>query len=96
MVAERRAASDLQARLRSGQFVITARKLAEFLESVEVEEALLIQRLSDLEARSLQAQPRPSTKNADQDTDRLCESPPATDTQPLADPPASFPIYGEI
>jgi len=80
----------------SEQFVITARKLAEFLESVEVEEALLIQRLSDLEARSLQAQPRPSTKNADQDTDRLCESPPATDTQPLADPPASFPIYGEI
>ena len=46
----------------SGQFGITARKLAEFLESVEVEEAILIQRLSDLEARSLQGQPRPSTK----------------------------------
>ncbi len=80
----------------SEQFVITARKLAEFLESVEVEEALLIQRLSDLEARSLQAPPEPSTKNADQGTDRRCESPPTTDTQPPADPPASFPIYGEI
>ena len=41
----------------SGQFAITARKLAEFLESVEVEEAILIQRLSDLEARSLHVQP---------------------------------------
>jgi putative transposase len=80
----------------SGQFVITARKLAEFLESVEVEEALLIQRLSDLEARSLQAQPGPFTKAADQGADRRRESPPATDTQPPAHPPASFPIYGEI
>jgi putative transposase len=80
----------------SGQFVITARKLAEFLESVEVEEALLIQRLSDLEARSLQAQPGPSTKAADQGADRRRESAPATDTQPPAHRPASFPIYGEI
>jgi hypothetical protein len=80
----------------SGQFVITARKLAEFLESVEVEEALLIQRLSDLEARSLQAQPGPSTNVADQDSNRRHESPAAMDMQPPADPPASFPIYGEI
>ncbi len=80
----------------SGQFMITARKLAEFLESVEIEEALLIQRLSDLEARSLQTQPGPSTNVADQDCDRHQESPAAMDMQPPADPPASFPIYGEI
>lgn len=80
----------------SGQFVITARKLAEFLESVEVEEALLIQRLSDLEARSLQAQPRPSINAADQGSDRRHEFAAAIDTQPPADPPASFPTYGEM
>jgi hypothetical protein len=80
----------------SGQFMITARKLAEFLESVEIEEALLIQRLSDLEARSLQTQPGPSTNVADHDCDRRQESPAAMDMQPPADPPASFPIYGEI
>lgn len=80
----------------SGQFVVTARKLAEFLESVEVEEALLIQRLSDLEARSLQAQLGPSTNAADQGSDRRHESPAAMDTQPPADPSAPFPIYGEI
>ena len=82
----------------SGQFVITARKLAEFLESVEVEEAILIQRLSDLEARSLQAQSGPSSKTADEGADHRRESPLLTDTQPQppADPPASFPIYGEL
>lgn len=80
----------------SGQFVITARKLAEFLESVEMEEALLIQRLSDLEARSLPTQPGPSTNAADHGSDRRHESAPVMDMQPPADPPASFPIYGEI
>jgi hypothetical protein len=80
----------------SGQFVITARKLAEFLESVEVEEALLIQRLSDLEARPLQAQSGPSTNAADQGSDRRHESPAAMGMQSPADPPASFPIYGEM
>ena len=43
----------------SGQFAITAKKLAEFLESVELEEDILIQRLSDLEARSLHVQSEP-------------------------------------
>lgn len=41
----------------SGQFAVTAKKLAEFLESVEQEEEILVQRLSDLEARSIHAQP---------------------------------------
>jgi transposase InsO family protein len=37
----------------SGQTCITAKKLAEFLESVEKEENILAQRLSDLETRSI-------------------------------------------
>jgi transposase InsO family protein len=41
----------------SGQFAVTAKKLAEFLESVELTEEILVQRLSDLEARSLHARP---------------------------------------
>lgn len=41
----------------SGQFAVTASALADFLKSVEQEEAILTQRLSDLEAKSLQAQP---------------------------------------
>lgn len=80
----------------SGQFVITARKLAEFLKSVEMEEALLIQRWSDIEAQSLSAQPGPSTNPADHGSDRRHKSPPVMDMQPPADPPASFPIYGDI
>jgi transposase InsO family protein len=41
----------------SGQFAVTAKKLAEFLESVELKEEILLQRLSDLETRSLPSQP---------------------------------------
>jgi transposase InsO family protein len=37
----------------SGRFDITAKKLAEFVESVELEEGVLIQRMSDLESRSI-------------------------------------------
>ena len=79
----------------SAQFVITARKLAEFLESVEVEEAILIQRLSDLEARSLQGQPGPSATLVDK-ADRRRESRSARDAQPRVDLPASLTTYGEI
>ncbi|MGA7415393.1 MAG: Mu transposase C-terminal domain-containing protein [Bryobacteraceae bacterium] len=45
-----------QRRNHSGQFAVTAKTLAEFLESVEVQEEILVQRLSDLEARSYHAQ----------------------------------------
>lgn len=41
----------------SGQFEVTAKKLAEFLESIELTEEVLVQRLSDLETRSLRAKP---------------------------------------
>jgi hypothetical protein len=80
----------------SRKFVITARKLAEFLESVEVEEAILIQRLSDLEARSLQGQPGPSAKAVGKAGDHRRESLSVRDAQPLVDAPASLTVYGEI
>ena len=80
----------------SSQFDITARKLAEFLESVEVDEAILIQRLSDLEARSLQGQPRPSAKvighAVDQQRQPLLERVAAS----LVDASASLTTYGEM
>ena len=39
----------------SGEFTVTSRKLAEFLQSVEAEEVLLEQRLNDVESRSRKA-----------------------------------------
>jgi len=80
----------------SGHFLITARKIAEFLESVEVEEAILIQRLSDLESRSLQGQPGPSAKLGGEAADYRREFPVVSDRQPRVDPPAPIKIYGEI
>lgn len=37
----------------SQQFTVTAKKLADFLESVEAEEAMLVQRLCDAEGRNV-------------------------------------------
>jgi putative transposase len=92
------ASEELRKRRRnhSGQFGITARKLAEFLESVEVEEAILIQRLSDLEARSLQGQPGPSTKAGCKAGDDRRASLLARDARPLVDAPVLLTTYGEI
>jgi len=47
--------------LHGQQFTITARKLADFLTSLEAEELLLEQRLKDIEAREMLAQPIPAT-----------------------------------
>ena len=78
----------------SGQFAVTAKKLAEFLESVEIEEEILIQRLSDFEARSLHVQPELCTKA---EVVSRPESPPSpTETPAPVDPPASFVTYGEL
>ena len=46
----------------SGRFSITAKKLATFLECVEVEEAILTQRLADLETRSVEPLEKVSSK----------------------------------
>ena len=80
----------------SGQFGITARKLAEFLESVEVEEAILVQRLSDLEARSLQGQSVPSAEVTGQADDHRREPLLERGAAPLVDASASLTTYGEM
>jgi hypothetical protein len=49
----------------SAGFHITARRLAEFLQSVEAEETLLTQRLRDGESRALRLGVAPRTENAD-------------------------------
>ena len=79
----------------SGQFAITAKKLAEFLESVELEEQILLQRLSDLEARSLHAHTEPCVKTVAALV-TLRQEPPATDTLMPVGPPTDFVTYGEI
>jgi transposase InsO family protein len=80
----------------SGQFAITARKLAEFLESVEVEEAILVQRLSDLEARSLQGQSEPTAKVLGQGDDHRRKPLLERGAAPLVDASASLTTYGEM
>jgi hypothetical protein len=77
----------------SGQFAITAKKLAEFLESVELEEEILIQRLSDLEARAIDVQSgtltiEPAVSGR--------ESVPPTNMRAPADAPICFMTYGEL
>jgi putative transposase len=80
----------------SRQFEITAKRLAEFLESVEVEETILVQRLSDLETRTLLTHPSPSPRAPDMRADRGGESPAATATRTPDDPPAPLLVYGEL
>lgn len=78
----------------SAQFAVTAKKLAEFLESVELNEEILVQRLSDLEARSLHAKPALSVEPFAEET-----SIPDPDEAPapmLIEPPPTFVTYGEL
>jgi hypothetical protein len=73
----------------SSQFAVTASALADFIKSVEQEE--MIQRLSDLEARSLQTEPHflaPSPA--------LLDAPEALDPAVLPPPPPTFITYGEM
>jgi putative transposase len=77
----------------SGQFAITAKKLAEFLESVELEEEILIQRLSDLEARAIDVQSGPLTIEP---AVSGRESVPPTNLRAPADAPVCFMTYGEL
>jgi putative transposase len=75
----------------SGQFVITASALADFMKSVEQEETILIQRLSDLEARSLQAEPEFVAS-----APALLEAPDVLELVLVAPTPPSFVTYGEM
>ena len=78
-------------RITLAQFVVTASVLADFMKSVEQEETILIQRLSDLEARSLQAEPQfLATALA------LLDAPEVLDPAPLSPPLSVFVTYGEM
>ena len=82
----------------SGQFAVTAKKLAEFLESVETREEILLQRMSDLEARSLNPQPQLSSKPeavAEEESPAEANAKLAAPSIPLA-VPAEFIPYGEM
>jgi putative transposase len=80
----------------SGHFVITARKLAEFLESVELEEEILAQRLRDLEGRSLHDPPERSAKPLVKITDSRRPSPATARTQLPPAAVSTFQTYGEL
>jgi hypothetical protein len=79
----------------SGHFVITARKIAEFLESVELEEEILAQRLRDLESRSLHDPPARSVKPPVKIADSRRALPAAAHTAPSA-VVATLQTYGEL
>ena len=80
----------------SGHFVITARKLAEFLESVELEEEILAQRLRDLESRSLHDPPERSAKPLVKIVDTRRALPAAARTQVPPAAVSTFQTYGEL
>ena len=80
----------------SGQFAITASKLAEFIGSLELHEEILTQRLSDLEARSFHDQPERSQQPPIRVADRRRELSPKTDGPIPATPMPTFRTYGEI
>jgi hypothetical protein len=73
------------------RFPVTARKLAEFLESVEAEEKLLAQRLSDMEVRRARSDFGPASENTL--TSALAVVPPA---EPVGEPLESYETYGEL
>jgi hypothetical protein len=77
----------------SRQVAITARALADFLMCVEQKEAVLIQRLSDLETRSLRAQPELTGEapSVDAEIPEMCKVP-----EPAQFPPTDFVTYGEM
>jgi putative transposase len=86
----------------TGQLNITATKLAEFLESVEAEEALLRQRATDREARGIWAQINGGTeiRPAESDNDSRPESAvtDAPDPRPTPEPSVTIDLesYGEF
>jgi putative transposase len=78
----------------SDQSCITAKKLAEFLESVENEENVLAQRLSDLETRSIySSSPTPPPKGL---AEVSSTSDPVLSKSALAQASPSYSTYGEM
>ena len=86
-----------RSRNHSAAFTVTARRLAEFLQSVEAEESLLIQRLSDLEGKTIRvALTDPgSAENRAPAQDR-CDEPAVEAHRHLVNELAVGEVYGEF
>jgi hypothetical protein len=78
----------------SAAFHITARRLAEFLQSVEAEEALLMQRLRDGESRTIRLGTPPSTEDGDAVNEQ--PAPSAPDISVARDMEDVGELYGEF
>jgi transposase InsO family protein len=78
----------------SGQTCITAKKVAEFLESVEKEENILAQRLSDIETRSIYSSSPASPSN--RRTTVPSDAEPVLPKSALVQASPSYSTYGEM
>jgi hypothetical protein len=80
----------------SAEFHITARRLAEFLQSVEAEETLLMQRLRDGESRTIRVGTPPSIENGDTVDEQPVPFVPAVCAVPALNEDTVGELYGEF
>jgi transposase InsO family protein len=80
----------------SDQFAVTAKQVATFLESIEQHEQILIQRLSDLEARSLRTQSQVSSELVDLPPTTSQTTVPCPPSIPTVESPMSIATFGEL
>jgi putative transposase len=79
----------------SAAFSVSARQLAEFLESVEAEEALLSQRVSDLESKAIR-RTITSGSGGERSVPQRCEKPVVEINSRSTDGFVSSEVYGEF
>jgi hypothetical protein len=79
----------------SGQLKITARKLADLLQSIEADEVLLAQRLRDRESRILRLGMAQTTAGPDGENDDQVEKKNA-EQEPGKETPDHYATYGEF
>jgi len=80
----------------SSAFAVTARQLAEFLQSVEAEEALLTQRLSDLESGAIRLGLTNGAGSEGCAAPHGSEKPTAETDSQSRDEPVADELYGEL
>jgi hypothetical protein len=79
----------------SSRFAVTARRLAEFLQSVEAEESLLTQRLRDRENRGIRLAVA-GTGNCDTVVEQVVPAQPIQPIGPAVDEGTVSEVYGEF
>jgi hypothetical protein len=80
----------------SSRFAVTARRLAEFLQSVEAEESLLTQRLRDRENRSIRLAVASGTGNSDTVVEQVVPARPIQPIGPAVEEGTVSEVYGEF